>query len=240
MLFQLIRSGADAKEIAFILILYFLALSLAFAGHEFAHSFAAHLMGDDTSKFMGRMTLNPLAHIDPKGILLLILVGFGWGKPVPVNPSNYTRFKSKRLMGVIVDLAGVAMNFIMAFVAEILYAVVNCTLSTDNMWVSLIIQFLGLFYSINILLLAFNLIPINPLDGFNFWVGVLPVKLRYTNFFRNYCKYAPIVLFVLIIAGMVMQISVLDYILDLISFPFEMIIGFVVAIIYIAFGKYKL
>lgn len=226
MLFRLIRSGAEPKEIAFIIILYFLALSLAFAGHEFAHAFAAHLMGDDTAKNRGRLTLNPVAHIDPLGMISLIFLGLGWGKPVPVNPNNFSKF-NVRLSNVIVDLAGVTANFIMAFICSIGSVFVIAFGSPDNMWMSLIAQFFELSYLLNISLMGFNLLPIPPLDGFNFWVNVLPVKFKYTKFFRVLVQYGPRVLLILVFAGMLFNIPVLSIIIDIISWPFSALISLV-------------
>ncbi len=232
MLFSLLNSGiSDPKEIAFVIIMYFLALSLAFAGHEFAHAFSAHLLGDDTAKNLGRMTLNPLAHIDLKGMIFLILLGFGWGKPVPVNPSNYDKLKSKKLSNVIVDLSGVFANFIMALIAAIVYVLIAALTDRSIIWFSLIRQFLSIFHSINLTLLGFNLIPIPPLDGFNFWVGVLPVRFRYSNFFRKYVQIAPMILFGLIILGMLIRLSALSLIIEFISLPFEKIIELICSLI---------
>lgn len=232
MLFSLLNSGiSDPKEIAFVIIMYFLALSLAFAGHEFAHAFSAHLLGDDTAKNLGRMTLNPLAHIDLKGMIFLILLGFGWGKPVPVNPSNYDKLKSKKLSNVIVDLSGVFANFIMALIAAIVYVLIAALTDHSIIWFSLIRQFLSIFHAINLTLLGFNLIPIPPLDGFNFWVGVLPVRFRYSNFFRKYVQFAPMVLFGLIILGMLIRLSALSLIIEFISWPFEKIIELICSLI---------
>ncbi|MCQ2465955.1 MAG: site-2 protease family protein [Clostridia bacterium] len=232
MLFSLLNSGiSDPKEIAFVIIMYFLALSLAFAGHEFAHAFSAHLLGDDTAKNLGRMTLNPLAHIDLKGMIFLILLGFGWGKPVPVNPGNYDKLKSKKLSNVIVDLSGVFANFIMALIAAIVYVLIAALTDHSIIWFSLIRQFLSIFHAINLTLLGFNLIPIPPLDGFNFWVGVLPVRFRYSNFFRKYVQFAPMILFGLIILGMLIRLSALSLIIEFISWPFEKVIELICSLI---------
>lgn len=226
MLFNLLRKGYGPAEIAFILILYILALSIAFAGHEFAHAFSAHLMGDDTAKNRGRMTLNPVAHVDIKGIIILILVGLGWGKPVPVNPSNYTKLKSRTLSCIIVDLSGVFSNFIMAFIAAILMVVVERFANFEVMWWILIEEFLDLLYMINISLMAFNLLPIPPLDGFNALFTILPVRVKYTNFYRKYVQIAPLVLLGAILLGAATNIQVFGFILDIIASPFEKIIFF--------------
>ena len=124
MLFSLLRQGyTDPKMILFVVLLYFLALSLAFAGHEYAHALVAHLLGDNTAKNMGRLTLNPLAHTDLRGVIILILLGFGWGKPVPINPANFHKIKSRKLGIVLVSLAGITANLLMAFVSSIVCCV---------------------------------------------------------------------------------------------------------------------
>lgn len=231
MLFSLIRSGYSPKEIAFVIILYFLALSLAFSGHEFAHAFSAHLMGDDTAKNRGRLTLNPMAHVDLRGMLFLILVGFGWGKPVPVNSGNYTKLKSRTISSLIVDLSGVFTNFLMALLSSIALVFVARFADKDVIWWSLVAQFLALSMSINITLLAFNLIPIPPLDGFNALFTVLPVKVKYTNFYRKYCQIAPLVLFALILIGTFLGYSILSYIMSIIAYPFATVINWITGLI---------
>lgn len=109
------------------------AILISLTFHEFGHAYAAYKMGDPTARNLGRMTLNPLAHIDPIGFILLVLFGFGWAKPVPVNPRNYNNFKKGE---IVVSLAGVTMNLILAVVgAMILYtmlAVNGYKMMTDS------------------------------------------------------------------------------------------------------------
>mgnify|MGYP001129988996 FL=1 len=113
MLYSLFSGGFSLEALLSLLItLPFLMLSLSV--HEYAHAFAAHKQGDDYARVMGRMTINPLKHIDPLGLLMLVLVGFGWAKPVPIVPSN---FKNGRKSMIIVSIAGVLANLIMAFIA---------------------------------------------------------------------------------------------------------------------------
>lgn len=136
------------------------AIMIGLSFHEFAHAFAAHKMGDDTAKNMGRMTLNPLAHFDPLGTVCILLLGFGWAKPVPVNPNNYRG--NRRKADIIVSLAGITMNFAIAFVALLLLYFLLYVLGMQNDVVLGII--LRIVY-LNLGLMVFNLIPVPPLDG---------------------------------------------------------------------------
>ncbi len=128
--------------------------------HEFAHAFAAHKMGDDTALALGRMTVNPLAHIDVVGFICMVLLGFGWAKPVPVNPNNYKGNRKKA--DIIVSLAGITMNLIIAVIAMFLFFFLKhiCNVTND-----IILSILSCAVYINLCLMVFNLIPIPPLDG---------------------------------------------------------------------------
>lgn len=144
-----------------IQILYYLpAVVIALSFHEFAHAFVAYKCGDSTAKYMGRLTLNPVKHIDPIGFVSMLLLGFGWAKPVPVNPNNYKG--NKRLCDIMVSLAGVAMNLLIAIVAMFLMYFLVLVVKLDN---TVIITLLYYMVVLNLGLLVFNLIPIPPLDG---------------------------------------------------------------------------
>lgn len=135
------------------------AVFIGFSFHEFAHAFVANLLGDDTAKSRGRLTLDPMSHIDPLGIIMLILFRFGWAKPVPVNPSN---FKNRKKGMLLVSLAGPVMNFLIAFVALLVYALIYSKFGSMNRVMYNI--FINIYF-INIGLGIFNLIPLPPLDG---------------------------------------------------------------------------
>lgn len=148
-------------------ITLFLVLPL----HEAAHGLVAKWFGDDTAEREGRITLNPFAHLDPIGSILIVLSGFGWAKPVPVNP---TRMKKYRAGFALTALAGPVSNLLAAFVSILVWALLLCTESGMNAYMSgditpmssvlLLLEFL---FSVNIGLALFNLIPFPPLDGFN-------------------------------------------------------------------------
>ncbi len=157
-----------------------LAVLIILTLHEFAHGFVAYKLGDDTAKNLGRLSLNPLRHIDPIGALSMILFHFGWAKPVPINPLN---FKKPKRDFALVALAGPLTNLICAFFSAffvVLLESIFVDVSFKNeflfLFVSNAINFLYIFHIINISLAIFNLIPIPPLDGSRLLGAVLPNK----------------------------------------------------------------
>jgi len=152
------------------------AILVALTVHEYSHALAAHLMGDQTAKRMGRLSLNPLTHIDPIGFIALVLVGFGWGKPVPFNPYNlrYSKWGS-----ALVAAAGPVSNILMVVVFGLALKFVGPSLPVGN----LLGEFLVLLVSLNVILCLFNLIPIPPLDGSKFLLSALTAPEHYKTRF---------------------------------------------------------
>jgi Zn-dependent protease len=148
----------------FILLIIALILSLSF--HEFGHAIVAKWQGDDTAERAGRLTINPLAHIDPFGLLMVVMVGFGYAKPVPVDPRNY----KSRYSDLWVSAAGPFMNLLVAFVAWNGYLIM-LTNGIQNPGMDV---FFRLLTQINLLLMLFNLLPIGPLDGHYIFPYFLP------------------------------------------------------------------
>ena len=149
--------------------------------HEFSHAWAANQLGDDTAARRGRLTLNPLAHVDPMGMAMIALVGFGWGKPTPVNP--YRLRTGPKRGNMMVAAAGPISNFIFAAIAALplKLGIIDSIASLDRIADASGEEIIGLFLFfiiwINIVLGVFNLIPIHPLDGFKVMVGILPDEL---------------------------------------------------------------
>lgn len=179
---------------------------IAITFHEFAHAFAADKMGDDTPRYQGRVTLNPLSHVDPIGFLMLIFVHFGWGKPVEINPRNFNRKMSMSAQEAIVALAGPLMNIFIALILTIvLYAVVTFApvfiLTRAGYLIMLTIQ---MAISVNIGLGVFNLLPLPPLDGSKILMHFLPYNAK--TWFINHKQIFYIVFVVLWVTNLVSYI----------------------------------
>lgn len=174
------------------LVLSIPGLFLALSFHEFAHGYAAYLMGDNTARYNGRLSLNPMAHLDIVGTLCLLLFHFGWAKPVPINPAN---FRNHRKGIIVVSLAGPFANFLLALVCTILCKLLYGFISTS--------QIAEFFYMVllyaqvmNVGLMVFNLIPIPPLDGSKVLMEFLPYRMRYQMYSLE--RYSGIILLVLV------------------------------------------
>jgi Zn-dependent protease len=194
---------------AFFLLVAIIGFSLliAITVHEFSHAMVANRLGDPTAKRMGRLSLNPVKHLDPLGTLMLFLVGFGWGKPVPINP-NYFRMNPRRGMALSA-LAGPLSNFTLVALLGILVRVGVVAwhspwswpfvpfASWNAGWVAA--DIIGYVILLNLILGVFNLIPIPPLDGFNIAVGVLP--RRQAAAMLRIERYGPVILLVVVFLG---------------------------------------
>lgn len=182
--------------------LYFLAWILAIVigivTHEFSHAWMAVSLGDDTPRRMGRLSLNPLVHIDWLGFLMLIVAGFGWAKPVMFNPHN---LRYPKWGPIFVALAGIGANFLNIVVFGIVLKILAPILGVDN----LLIQFLDLLVVINVVLLVFNLLPIPPLDGSHF-IELLPP--RFNNLKMFLLTRGPWILIILLLADNFLNIGI--------------------------------
>ena len=176
---------------------------IAITFHEYAHGLAAYKLGDNTAKDEGRLSLNPLAHLDPIGTLMLVFAGFGWGKPVHVDPRNYTRKISMEKGEAIVSLAGPLMNIILAFIFTLIYCAIYKFAGAGFLHSTMgSVLMLMIFYtiSINVGLGVFNLIPLPPLDGSKIIMLFLPYKAK--EWFVNNEQIFYLVFVVLWITGL--------------------------------------
>lgn len=159
---------------------YLITLVIAFTVHEFSHAYFANKFGDPTAKLLGRVTLNPVVHFDFLGIILLLIAGFGWARPVPVNRDNFSK---PRLMGVIVSIAGPLSNLLLAILGSLIFAVLlkYGMASPPGMdagkWEEALYIFFSLFIAMNFFLCFFNLIPLPPLDGYRILEDVVPRRM---------------------------------------------------------------
>jgi Zn-dependent protease len=188
-------------------------LLTAFSVHEFAHAWTADYFGDDTPRFNGRLTLNPLAHLDVMGSLMLIFAGFGWAKPVPVNPHALRRRSESALMWV--ALAGPLSNFLLAILGAIPFrmgwlSINQAFYSSGGLFPSWA-EFLYQWITINLILMLFNLIPLAPLDGEKIADYFLPPSWR--DFLASMRQYGPMILLLLFIAGPYLGLDILGWIL---------------------------
>jgi len=189
MLRNLLTGSFDIMTLVYTLAAVVIALSM----HEWAHAYSAYRLGDPTARNLGRMTIDPLQHLDLFGFLSMMLLGFGWAKPVPVNPNN---LRYGRWGEIIVSAAGVFTNMLMAFVFTFVLVAVEF-FAPAAWWSSMIAEFSITFISINLGLLVFNLLPIPPLDGYRVVKGLLIGKVRDLNLFWNIERYSGMILMVL-------------------------------------------
>lgn len=203
-----LRSGMTPELAILKILATLIVIFLIMPFHEFAHGFVAYKLGDNTAKYHGRLSFNPMHHIDPIGALAILLFGIGWAKPVPIDPRN---FKNKRLGTFLVALAGPLSNLLSAFLGGlILNAVMKFSQNNvDDFGIVILQVFLEFFISLNISLAVFNLIPIPPLDGSKILESFLPNNLVYKMY-----KYERIISAILLVA---VFMGVLSYPLQVIN-----------------------
>ncbi|MDD5952442.1 MAG: site-2 protease family protein [Oscillospiraceae bacterium] len=198
MILRVLFSSATAAEklsiilpqIAAVLVVVFLILPL----HEWAHGFVAYKLGDDTAKRQGRLTFNPIASIDPIGALFILLFGFGWARPVPINPNN---FKNRRAGMALTALAGPLANLVAALAGGLIYCgVFLLTKGAAPTWIYYCFNY---YISINVSLAVFNLLPVPPLDGSKILGAFLPQRVA-EKYYRYQNLIVPIA-FILLMTG---------------------------------------
>lgn len=188
-----------------LFIAFIIALLIAITVHEFSHAATAYFLGDPTPRLAGRLTLNPLAHLDPLGTIMLFLVGFGWGKPVPFNP--YFLRRGGRSAPLLIALAGPASNFLLAMVFSLTYKLLY-----PNFVHTFLLTLIYVIIEINVILMVFNLLPIPPLDGSKIYYllpGINPESIRNFEYVGIFILFAFILL-----GGSRLIILVINFILN--------------------------
>ena len=211
-------SGGMTGILSLLISVFCVLLSISI--HEFAHGYMAYKLGDDTARVMGRLSVNPLHHLDPIGALCLLFFHFGWAKPVPVNPSKFTKVKIKTGM-VLTAIAGPLANFILGFIAMILIRVVILYMA-DFAVSELLFIILYTLVIMNVGLGLFNLIPIPPLDGSKVLNALLPARIYFK--IMQYERYGTLLLILFIWCGSGRFLSSLSgYVLDFYDFVLNLI-----------------
>ena len=179
---------------------------LALTFHEFAHAYVANRFGDDTAKRSGRLTMNPLAHLDPFGTIMIFIVHFGWAKPVPVNPYNLRNPKKDMLW---ISAAGPLSNMVLAIISGLLLRFVTNTgmIPDPHSMMGLFIVMVVWSLQINLALAIFNILPIAPLDGSKILYGILPAGFAKQIYLLE--RYGPFILIGVIIFGQFTGVSIL-------------------------------
>lgn len=228
MLFDLIRDGFTVEVILRLLVRVFTVFCVL-PIHEYAHAYTAYRLGDETARLSGRLTLNPLAHLDVYGTIMIFVAGFGYAKPVPVNPRNF-KMKNKKVGMAITALAGPLSNLIMAFgfafLSQIAQVAYNSTGRVTILDVTRL--FCEIATLINVSLAMFNLIPVPPLDGSRILNVILPTEIYFK--IMRYERYIMMGLFILMVTGIfsrpfaVLCDIVSGAIIKLTSIPFDSLV----------------
>lgn len=200
-----------------LFVVWIVAILVALGAHEFSHALVGTWLGDPTAERSGRLTLNPAAHVDPLGFLALLVVGFGWGKPVPYNPLY---LRDRRWGPVLIALAGPLMNLFLATVFALVARVALPSLGTTN----LLIQWLLISIQMNLGLMLFNLIPVPPLDGSKFLLATLSERsVEPVRFFLE--TRGPVILLFLVIADRLLPVSFFGWLGTAVRFGTDLLLG---------------
>ena len=188
------------------------AILIGLTVHEFSHAYVSHRLGDPTPKYQKRLTLNPIDHIDPIGLISLILFRFGWGKPVQINPRHY---KNPRIGEILVSVAGPASNLLMVILFSFIFKF-TVGFAVANFWYAQLMRYIIIY---NAVLCVFNLLPLPPLDGSKILLNLLPLKNKYT-LYHQLQRYSMPIFFLLVLTNSLSFIlnPLIDLVLNIQSF----------------------
>lgn len=192
MLRYLFSNPPDLVGLVLVSVVFIIALSL----HEYGHAISAYLQGDPTAKLAGRLTINPMSHLDPVGTFMLVLVGFGWGKPVPFAPN---KLRSARWGAALVGIAGPLVNVVLALLSAFAFLTLFRNTTSFEGFTGILGRFLLIGVELNVILAMFNLLPIPPLDGSRILSALLPPSRQHIVFFLDKWGFV-----LLIIVGLVL------------------------------------
>jgi len=198
-IFDILTGGFSLAETLIILVAFLIAIVVAISFHECAHAFAALKAGDPSAKNAGRLTLNPVKHFEPLGLVCFLLAGIGWAKPVPVNAFNYRNFKRGNFW---VSISGVLTNIFLGFVFSLLFYV-TYRADSNSIFMFGLEWLFKLCMVLNLSLAVFNLLPIPPLDGYNLLVSFTKPDNRFMRFMRE--RGMIVLLLVVVLGGSLMM-----------------------------------
>jgi Zn-dependent protease len=205
-----------------LLFIQIIPILFAITIHEFSHGYAAYRLGDDTAKMAGRLTLNPLKHLDPLGTIMLFIAHIGWARPVPINPYNFNDIKRDTAL---VSLAGPGANFASAIVFSLIFNLFNPTAYTLQTTPFLMLLYFFIF--INVALGLFNLLPIPPLDGSKIFGALLPDRLYFR--YQQFEARGGMLLILIIIIGSILGLNIIgSVILPPLNFFMKLLTGITV------------
>ena len=190
------RESMTVESVLYLMFGYALLILVFLPAHEFAHAGAAYLCGDRTALWHGRLTLNPFKHLDPWGTAMMLLIGIGYARPVPINPRNFRNYKRDMIL---VALAGPLSNLLMAVLAVATFRVCCFLPLSDDVFMALWLILINTVASVNISLAVFNMLPIPPFDGSRLWSSLLPGRWAFT--LEQYSRYIQIGLFFVLFSG---------------------------------------
>ena len=229
MLFSIIGMDFSLGEAVLALLALVLIYLISLTFHEWTHSFVAYKQGDLTPKIAGRLSLNPAKHLDFWGFICFMVAGIGWAKPVPINPLNFKKYRT----GIAkVSIAGVSANAILMVISSFFYVMLTSLVGKLNMFLSFLILFFGWSMQINAFLIVFNLIPIYPLDGFNFISSFMRSDNKFIDFnVRNGHKIFIGIIVVDLFLELFTGVSIIGFVLGNLSYylyrPFELLWGLI-------------